>query len=151
MRHLIFFVFFAGNLTPIPSIACSCVHLGTAQEEQANSTLVFLGKVASIEQRSSQMDKNSWTLAWEWIQELFGAQASSETEHRYQRVSFQVKQTIKGATNSKVELSTGMGGGDCGYEFEVNKEYWVYARVTNTALTVSICSLTGPANPPSTK
>ena len=121
MRQLIVFVFFAGNLIPIPSIACSCVQVGTAQQEQAKSTVVFLGKVASIEQRSSQMDKSSLTLAWEWVAEMFGAEQSNGSKQHYRRVALEVKQTLKGNTRSNVELSTGMGGGDCGYEFEVGQ------------------------------
>ena len=151
LRPIIIFVAFVGTLAPIPGFACSCVRPGTAQQEQAKSTLVFVGRVAAIEQRSSQMDKNSLTLAWEWVCDLFGSQSTSEPDHRYQRVGFQVKRTVKGFPSSYVQLSTVMGGGDCGYEFEMDKEFWVYARGIDTALTVSICSLTGPTNPHTAK
>ena len=147
LRYLIIFAASASILAPVASFACSCMPIGTVQQEQAKSTLVFRGHVSAIEQRSSQMDKNSLTLAWEWVAELFGTEKSKDSAHRYQRVAFEVKQTLKGSTTSNVELSTGMGGGDCGYEFELDKEYWVYARGTDATLTVSICSLTGPTKP----
>jgi hypothetical protein len=135
---------FASALTPTASYACSCLPIGTAQQEQAKSTLVFHGKVSAIEQRSSKMDKSSLMLTWEWITVMFGAEPLSEPDLHYQRVGFVVKQTLKGDANSNIQLTTGIGGGDCGYPFEFDKEYRVYARGIDAALTVNICSLTSP-------
>lgn len=142
LRLVIDLLIFASTLAPIASQACSCLPVGTAQQEQAKSTLVFDGKVSAIEQRSSKLDKSSLTLAWEWVAVMFGAEPSSEPDIYYQRVGFVVKQTLKGDAYSNIQLTTGMGGGDCGYPFEFDKEYRVYARGTDAALTVNICSLT---------
>lgn len=142
---LVIYAGFACLLTPSLSLACSCLSVGTLQQERARSTTVFLGQVSSIEQRSAQMDKSAFTRAWEWTKALFGAASPNESENRYNRVGFEVKQTIKGSAQASIELSTGLGGGDCGYEFELGSDYWVYARGTGAALTVSICSLTSPA------
>ncbi|MGC5327571.1 hypothetical protein [Brevibacillus sp. SYSU BS000544] len=41
-------------------------------------------------------------------------------------VLFDVRTTWKGIDQTQVLVMTGMGGGDCGYEFEKGKEYIVY-------------------------
>src|SRR5579863_2056644 len=41
-----------------------------------------------------------------------------------------------------VEVRTGMGGGDCGYEFEIGHQYLVDARSSGGNLSTSICSPT---------
>ncbi len=144
---LVIYAGFSCLLTPSLSLSCSCLSVGTALQEQKSSTVVFLGQVSSIEQRSAQMDKSAFTRAWEWTKALLGAASPSESENRYNRVGFKVKRTIKGAAKANIELSTGLGGGDCGYEFELGSDYWVYARGTNADLTVSICSLTSLVPP----
>jgi len=44
-----------------------------------------------------------------------------------------------------ITVYTGMGGGDCGYEFNVGTSYLVYASVYNGKLVSGICSFTSPA------
>lgn len=58
---------------------------------------------------------------------------------------FDVYTVWKGISQDPVRISTGMGGGDCGYPFEENKEYLVYAHgEEGLDLQASSCSLTKP-------
>jgi hypothetical protein len=62
------------------------------------------------------------------------------------RVKFRINKTWKSEISKEIFLSTGRGGGDCGYEFKVGKKYLVYATGENN-LSTSICSRTAPAEP----
>lgn len=65
-------------------------------------------------------------------------------------IFFQTTKSWKGMNKTIIPISTGRGGGDCGYEFEVNKEYIVYAShaygVPDHYLVTSICSRTAPVS-----
>ncbi|HEX8247007.1 MAG TPA: hypothetical protein VF599_02390 [Pyrinomonadaceae bacterium] len=58
-------------------------------------------------------------------------------------VKFKVDKSWKGKISSILSVKTGIGGGDCGYQFEIGKKYLVYTHGDNAAdLGVSICSRT---------
>jgi hypothetical protein len=97
-----------------PAYACSCIMPGTPQEEMVNAEAVFSGKVLEIE----------------------------EVKDGY-AVALQVIESWKGVDGSTIQVHTGMGGGDCGFNFEEGKEYMVYASSFEGTLEVYICSLTG--------
>ena len=61
-------------------------------------------------------------------------------------VRFRVQERFRGATDNIVEVSTGRGGGDCGYPFQVGEAYLVYAFKAGDSGTVrtGICSRTRP-------
>ncbi|HEV2883743.1 MAG TPA: carboxypeptidase regulatory-like domain-containing protein, partial [Pyrinomonadaceae bacterium] len=68
-----------------------------------------------------------------------------ETDYTPPRTfTFSVEQSFLGLQTREVEVSTGMGGGDCGYAFKVGSRYVVYAYQFSKAnrLTTSICSRT---------
>jgi|SRR6266496_3849172 len=59
------------------------------------------------------------------------------------KVEFSVETVWKGSLPSKVVISTGRGGGDCGYRFEVGERYLVYATgANNVRLGTNICQRT---------
>ena len=63
----------------------------------------------------------------------------------FRRVTFIVSRTYKGTTQQQAIVLTGLGGGDCGYDFEYGKEYLVYASATGSSdLVTSICTGTAP-------
>lgn len=62
----------------------------------------------------------------------------------HKRVRFRVEQSWRGAVEGTVEITTGSGGGDCGYGFEKGERYLVYASARDGALSTSICSRTRP-------
>lgn len=63
-------------------------------------------------------------------------------------VRFAVEQSFKGlsAGQKTVEVKTGAGGGDCGYNFKPGERYLVFAGQSEGVLLTSICSNTQPAS-----
>lgn len=58
-------------------------------------------------------------------------------------VKFLVEDVFRGSLGGNdIEIITGMGGGDCGYNFEKGKKYLVYAYKSGNRLHAGICSRT---------
>lgn len=56
-------------------------------------------------------------------------------------VKFRVWESWKGVERGFVTAETGLGGGDCGYPFEIAERYLVFADAsTSGSLEVSTCS-----------
>ena len=61
-------------------------------------------------------------------------------------VTFTDNRWYKGSQQNRVEVETGLGGGDCGFPFELGKRYLVYASKEDSGrLSTGICSATGLA------
>lgn len=117
-KTLLALTFLIGLLAvnPAPAYACSCVMPGTPQEEMENAAAVFSGTVVDIE----------------------------SADYGYE-VTLQVANAWKNIDSSFVTVRTGMGGGDCGFNFVEGETYMVYAvdSYSNPGeLEVTICSLT---------
>ncbi len=110
---------FAVIKTPF-AFACDCAEPGTPSEELKEATAVFSGIVADIDRIDSDL-----------------------TEYEY-KVRFYVEKIWKGISDKTVVVSTGMGGGDCGYEFREGERYFVYTHGDSSSLGVGICSRTKP-------
>lgn len=90
--------------------ACSCAQVSEA-EQFTNATAVFVGIVENV------------------------------SEDGLSRVvDFLVNESLKGDVNRNVTVTTGMGDGDCGFNFEVGKSYRVYTYKDDGKLTTGICS-----------
>ncbi|WP_050184146.1 hypothetical protein [Domibacillus robiginosus] len=107
---------------PFQGAACSCVEPPGVKEELMSSEAVFSGKVLEVEEDTSAMGLTT------------------------KSVLFEVNETWKGVNQSQVKITTGMGGGDCGYDFKAGQAYLVYANHSDMfgsdGLTVVICSRT---------
>ncbi len=117
MKKLLLAIFVFAALLPVqtqPVYACSCIMPGTPQEEMENASAVFSGRVLEIE----------------------------ETGYGY-NVTLEVLEAWKGVDETTIQVHTGMGGGDCGFNFEEGKKYIVYASSSEGELEVYSCSLTG--------
>ncbi|WP_010095530.1 hypothetical protein [Ornithinibacillus scapharcae] len=99
-------------LSPIPTAACSCAELGPAQMEMERSTAMFKGEVLDIK----------------------------DANHT-RKVLIKVEEAWKGVEESQVIVVTGLGGGDCGFEFQVGREYLVYAS-GEQSLSTNMCDRT---------
>lgn len=107
--------------------ACSCIGRASVDQAYASTQLIFSGKVLA----DSVVKIDS--------KEMPGA---SYSQKHYR---FSVTNTYKGRSMSTVAIETGMGGGDCGFRFELNKEYIVYASLKNDSLRIystTICTRT---------
>ncbi|WP_174615289.1 hypothetical protein [Virgibacillus ihumii] len=100
----IFIVIFIIGSFPSITSACSCAELPSVEEEFERSKAVFSGKVVDI--------KEKWSLRG----------------YTPKSVLFEVTNTWKGVEQSQIIITTGQGGGDCGYKFTQGKEYLVYAN-----------------------
>lgn len=89
---------------PSNASACSCAELPSIEEEFERSKAVFSGKVVDIREKRS----------------LNGYTSKS--------VLFEVMNTWKGVKQSQIIITTGQGGGDCGFDFKEGEEYLVYAN-----------------------
>ena len=105
-------------------LACSCeiprpndsVAEMTRKERKASSA-VFLGEVLSVVKVSELENVAKIRVEVKW----------------------------KGVKTSEVNVSTGIGGGDCGFLFEVGEKYLIYvSKSKNGAFTTNICSRTKP-------
>lgn len=100
-------------------LACDCMSAGAPCRAFASAPAVFSGRVTHL----TSVGRGTDTV-----------------------VHFAVREAFRGVPATTVEVSTGNGGGDCGYPFRVGGEYLVYA-VTDApsgALTTSICQRTRP-------
>jgi hypothetical protein len=110
-KNIILAIVFSLVIVPVASFpgsahACSCA-ISTPQERYERSEAVFIGRVVDIDDSR------------EFVSEL------GSPQHR--RVDMHVTERWKGIRSNFVTVATGMGGGDCGYDFESNKEYLIYA------------------------
>ncbi|MCA6362811.1 MAG: PHB depolymerase family esterase [Bacteroidetes bacterium] len=111
----------------VPAFGCSCIGRESVSQAYASTALIFSGKVLA----DSVVKIES--------KEMPGAYYSQK------HYRFSVTHTYKGRSMSTVAIETGMGGGDCGYRFELNKEYIVYASLKNDSLRIystTICTRT---------
>lgn len=109
-----------------PAFACSCAVGETPQEALDRATAVFAGRVIEVRPppRRAVMSSADPTF-----------------------VIFNVSQAWKGADQTPFVVSTASDGATCGYNFEVGREYIVYASpfsITKQPLDASLCSRTAP-------
>lgn len=114
-----FFNFFA-----VRGYACSCDGPNTIKEELDLSSTVFSGKVVVIidENKNKSIQSSADPIA----------------------VYFKVNEYWKGPNQSPITVYTVRNTESCGYEFELNQEYLVYANESNGEIQVNYCSKTTP-------
>jgi Carboxypeptidase regulatory-like domain len=104
--------------------ACSCVMSGPPCQAAWTADVVFSGTVRSIERVED---------------------GPVEPTFHSLRVTFSVDRGYINGPQGAVEVTTGSGGGDCGYRFAPGKRYLVYAwKRPPSGLTTGICSRTRP-------
>ncbi|MBA2524627.1 MAG: carboxypeptidase regulatory-like domain-containing protein [Pyrinomonadaceae bacterium] len=113
-------VFALVALSPGNALACSCLERVPCQA-YGEASAVFVGTV---------IDSRIITIK----------QANYERKRRAVRLS--VDSPFRGVRGSKVEVTTAMGGGDCGFGFVPSQQYLVYASEYEGKLSTSICSRT---------
>jgi hypothetical protein len=136
-------------LVSCDAAACSCVPPGQVPQQKAQSTRVFSGRVVKIE-RLPRDGRHWFSRLGDWFKALARpAHAPEDVDVQpHRQVTFQVEETFKGPAARRIQVTTGMGGGDCGYPFDVGQTYVVYAHGSLSAPATGICSLTGMASEP---
>lgn len=106
--------------------ACSCAENPKVEITLQQSEAVFSGKVVDVREKRT----------------LNGYLSKS--------VLFDVMNTWKGVEQSQIIITTGLGGGDCGFDFKEGQEYLVYANESKMygvkGLKAIICSRTSELN-----
>ena len=111
------FALAAALAAPSSLLACSCAGPMTEQESFDRADAVFTGRVVRVR---TVRDTTGW-------------------ERR--AVTFAVGRWEKGGERHTVVVRTGMGGGDCGFEFRKRRTYRVFAgRGPDGGLGTGICS-----------
>lgn len=114
---------------PSPVSACSCVADVTIPNNFTQHAAVFTGKVTRIaDNYAPYFSTADYILDRLGNPNYFFYHFVRNDERRLGfSVFFKVINSWKGVEKSFVEVNTGRGGGDCGYTFEMGKEYLVYA------------------------
>ena len=69
-----------------------------------------------------------------------------EYDVRERLVRFNIDQPFRGVKGKEVEVRTGLGDSDCGYNFRLGGQYLVYAYGDGDKLATGICSRTRPVS-----
>jgi hypothetical protein len=101
--------------------ACSCAESPSANAELQSHTAVFSGKVLSVKEPSKLLN-------WSSADPI--------------KVTFEVYRVWKGEVGNKVSIQTAMHEASCGFDFDENQEYLVYAHGDMADLKASLCSRT---------
>jgi 5-hydroxyisourate hydrolase-like protein (transthyretin family) len=107
-----------------PADACSCGDFGPPCQNYFQVDAVFVGTAKTIAEVEAPPDPMPF---------------------RRRLVTFTIERALRGLEGTSVGVTTGMGGGDCGYAFKAGERYLVYAyRAQDGQLRTGICSRTRP-------
>ena len=128
MRYLITLlslVFWLAVIAP-SAHACTCGGSGPPCESYGAASAVFAGTVIRVSQREVPKTVDPDDIGYR------------------RQVKFSADQIYLGVEGTEIEILTGYGGGDCGYEFKIGARYLVYASLHRGKLITSTCSRTRP-------
>jgi hypothetical protein len=114
-----------------PAAACSCIKRDQACEVVFTSGPIFRGRALSVDTVSRP------------------PRPGMRGPYEMRRVTFAIAERLRGDLAApQVEVLTGTGGGDCGYDFREEVEYLVYtyAPRADAPLETGICTRTSPAS-----
>jgi hypothetical protein len=123
MRYLVVVIAVLGwfGLTSSPAQACSCFPVGPPCQAYGSASAVFAGAAVSMRRVGP---------------------GEAQSEYRERVFKFSVDQAYLGVVGTEIEVLTGSGGGDCGYDFTIGERYLVYAHLYNNRLVTGICTRT---------
>lgn len=105
------------------AFACKCVIPGPELKTEINKTeIIFLGQCIGSEF-------------------ITGEESNSDRGYTV-RYFFKVEQKFKGISTKNITVETGMGLGDCGFEFRPGFLYLIYAHIDNSIVHTYICTRT---------
>lgn len=120
---LLIFAFFITMHTGIAVFACSCIGEESVKTAFGKYDVIFTGKVLNIENMSVQDNKDL----------VPDNRKSRVFTFHFQKVTLEVMELYKGKIKKEiVEITTGEGGGDCGFPFQLGQTYLIYSYVQNT-------------------
>lgn len=108
---------------PSTAYACSCAPPPSVEEELERKTAIFSGKVIEISEPNNKIFKSSADPV---------------------AVLFEVDTIWKGVDESQVIVQTAESSASCGFSFDLNTEYLVYAYGDEDDLQTGLCERTTP-------
>jgi hypothetical protein len=125
-------------------LACSCAGPGNPCSAAGRAAAVFTGTVLDIIEPARPLPGGIGSSAMA-SRPAVGSVASVPRPFRMVRMQVGEVLTGIGSGQKQVEIVTGLGGGDCGYAFQVGLDYVVYAyKNAEGRLETGICSRTRP-------
>ena len=119
-------VFALVAILPVVAEACSCFSGFPLCQTYWDTPAVFSGTVTRVE-------------------EIRVRAGRPDAYYSKRRVLISVEESFRGYVSGVVQIATGAGGGDCGYNFEEGRSYLVYAYKNEEGqLSSGICSRTRP-------
>jgi hypothetical protein len=94
------------------------------------SDTIFEGTVERVELKGSLIEAKVGSLT----------SADMDEDYPFLQVTFDVLRSYRGVEQKNAVVTTGLGGGDCGFDFEVGKQYLIYANEDAGHLSTGICS-----------
>jgi hypothetical protein len=136
--HLLASAIVGLTFSSVPAVACKCVSPPpglTARDlaiwnASGSGDAIFEGKVELVE------------LKWKLIEAKVGDLIPTDLgpDSPFMQVSLGVSRSYRGVQDKNIQVRTGLGGGDCGFDFEVGKQYLVYASADESGhLSTGIC------------
>jgi|GEM_PF-2342154 hypothetical protein len=129
IRTILLFLFFSTQA----AMACKCASLPPTVKTDSDwlewrlrgTSVVFEGKVESIH-----------VINWPW-----NPVAGETIKKSGLKATFSAVHAYRGEAREEVVIETGLGGGDCGFDFEKGSSYLVFAwKDDDGNLTTNICS-----------
>ncbi len=116
---------------------CSCMGGETPCQAFGRATAVFVGTVTGVRTAQQPQARN---------REELDKLRRAEIDWTPRTFKFSVELAFLGVDGTEVEVATGRGGGDCGFDFVPGKRYLVYAyrSTQGNRLATGICSRTKP-------
>ncbi len=130
------------SLIPTSSLwACSCAGKGPPCQMAWTAAAVFTGTVVEITEPRVPTINNESTTG-----RRMAADPAVSMPSPRRTVRFQVANVLTGVEplQNEIEILTGLGGGDCGYAFQLGTAYVVYAYKGPEGLGTGICGRTRP-------
>ena len=126
LKHILL-TFLAFFLTAITSSACTCIGKDkqTTENELSFADIAVKGKVISV------TDYTYYDTAAYFLSGMkLNLNQSSYLVRKYKLYKLTIHKKFKSSTNmpDTISIITWAGDGDCGYEFEVGKDYIIYGE-----------------------
>jgi len=118
-------------LPPRPVFACTCAAPESPATGFAHADAVFVGTVTGISGQAPAPSLLDRLRSWVGLP-VTGAFFARQ-------LSVRVSDSWKGVTTADIEIHTGFGDADCGYNFRVGSQYVIYATKGQTGFETSIC------------
>ena len=127
-------------IQPAPVRACPCGPMDSPSAEFIEVDAVFVGVVTNIVSASARSNYHRLTRVYNKLVPPLPYIPALQSLN--QIITFQVRDSWKGVTSTRLSVFT-FGGGDCGYRFVEGKRYLVYShRREDGSFWVTSCSRT---------